>query len=137
MQNVGPRLSTHWLVIALFVVFAGIAGGALQARISERSRWAAPAGAVQRANPLAGRFDVEPGGDKLFQQRCATCHGRNGRGSERAPNLATARVQAQTDGALFWKISGGNTRTGMPTFSFLPELQRWQLVLKVRALRSR
>jgi hypothetical protein len=41
-------------------------------------------------------------------------------------------VQAQSDGALFWKISSGNTHSGMPAFSFLPEPQRWQLVLRLR-----
>jgi hypothetical protein len=46
-------------------------------------------------------------------------------------------VQVQTDGALFWKISTGNTRKGMPAFSFLPEAQRWQLVLRLRTLANR
>jgi hypothetical protein len=32
-------------------------------------------------------------------------------------------VRSQSDDALFWKISGGDTREGMPTFSFLPEAQ--------------
>jgi ribosomal protein S6E (S10) len=45
-------------------------------------------------------------------------------------------VQQQSDGALFWKISGGNSRQGMPAFSFLPEPQRWQLVLHIRASAS-
>ena len=48
----------------------------------------------------------------------------------------SADVQVQTDGALFWKISSGNTRAGMPTFSFLPEPQRWQLVLYLREPRA-
>lgn len=38
------------------------------------------------------------------------------------------------DGALFWKISSGNAHEGMPAFSFLPELQRWQLVLQLRGV---
>jgi hypothetical protein len=46
-------------------------------------------------------------------------------------------VQAQTDGQLYWKINTGNTRAGMPAFSFLPELQRWQLVLQLRAIATR
>jgi hypothetical protein len=36
---------------------------------------------------------------------------------------------------LFWKITNGNTDRGMPSFSKLPELQRWQLVLYLRTLR--
>lgn len=95
--------------------------------------WVAPARADGLMNPLANRPDTEAGGRKLFHQRCATCHGEDARGTSHAPNLTAAGVQAQSDGALFWKISSGNTRTGMPTFSFLPELQRWQLVLHLRS----
>lgn len=45
-------------------------------------------------------------------------------------------VQAQTDGTLFWKITNGNASHGMPSFSKLPELQRWQLVLYIRSLKG-
>jgi mono/diheme cytochrome c family protein len=96
--------------------------------------WLAPSHASAKANPLANRPDAAGGGGKLFQERCATCHGEEGRGTSKAPNLTQPEVQAQTDGALFWKISSGNTHAGMPAFSFLPEPQRWQLVLHVRAL---
>ena len=96
--------------------------------------WVAPSKAAGKANPLAHRADVVAGGQKLFRQRCSTCHGDDGRGTRRAPDLVDADVQGQTDGALFWKITGGNTRGGMPSFSFLPSAQRWQLVLHLRVL---
>ncbi len=96
--------------------------------------WIAPVAASTKVNPLANRPETADGGKKLFAQRCSTCHGGDGRGGERAPDLTTADVQAQRDGALFWKISGGNARGGMPAFSFLPELQRWQLVMHIRTL---
>ncbi len=44
-------------------------------------------------------------------------------------------VQEQSDGTLFWKITNGNTGRGMPSFSKLPELQRWQIVLYIRTLK--
>jgi hypothetical protein len=44
-------------------------------------------------------------------------------------------VQQQTDGALFWKITNGNTDRGMPPFNRLPDLHRWQLVLYLRTLK--
>ena len=94
--------------------------------------WTAPQNAAAKQNPLANRPDAAAGGAKLFQDRCAMCHGADARGTEDAPDLSQPDVQAQTDGALFWKISTGNSRSGMPTFSFLPELQRWQLVLHLR-----
>jgi hypothetical protein len=38
---------------------------------------------------------------------------------------------------VFWEIGSGNAYAGMPTFSFLPEAQRWRLVLHVRELAQR
>ena len=96
--------------------------------------WIVPPQANERTNPLPSPPAVVAGGGKLFGQRCAVCHGNDGTGTNRGPNLTTRHVQDQSDGALFWKISSGNTRTGMPTFSFLPEPQRWQLVMQIRAL---
>ena len=98
----------------------------------ERS-WVAPAQESVRSNPLSNDRDAEAGGARLFRQRCSTCHGDDAGGTAQAPSLVSQRVQRQGDGALFWKISTGNTRSGMPTFSFLPPLQRWQLVLHLRA----
>lgn len=116
----------------LFVLIAALAYGA-QAPDRDAT-WIAPADAASRHNPLAGRSDAAAGGRKLFQQRCATCHGDEGQGTPKGPNLAEREVQGETDGALFWKISHGNAHTGMPAFSFLPEPQRWQLVLHLRSL---
>ena len=50
--------------------------------------------------------------------------------------LQLPAVQQQSDGTLFWKITNGNPDRGMPSFSRLPELQRWQLVLYLRTLKS-
>lgn len=124
-------------IVTVFVVtFAPVMGQALQKPASD-TVWTAPSEEAARTNPLANRPDAKPGGEKLFKQRCATCHGPDGRGTEKGPDLAAADVLAQTDGALFWKIGSGNTRGGMPSFSFLPQLQRWQLVLKLRGLQAR
>ena len=116
----------------LFVLLAALAYGA-QARHPD-STWIAPADEAARTNPIVGRTDAAAGGRKIFHKRCAACHGDDGRGTSKAPNLSERDVQAQTDGTLFWKISHGNARAGMPAFSFLPEPQRWQLILHVRSL---
>src|SRR2546423_15542238 len=110
-----------------------LASTLLTGEIARDIEWVAPAGAAARPNPLASRIDLAAGGKKIFSQRCAECHGAEARGTDRAPDLTAGDVQEQSDGALFWKISSGNTRTGMPSFSFLPEAQRWQLVLSLRA----
>jgi mono/diheme cytochrome c family protein len=98
--------------------------------------WQVPTNAASRANPLARRPEAAAGGQKLFHRNCVECHGEDGSGlvKKHAADLQLSIVQQQSDGALFWKITNGNPDRGMPSFSNLPELQRWQLVLHLRSL---
>lgn len=122
-------------LVAVLYLATTIRAGAQAARApGHDASWVAPETAAAKLNPIANRPELAAGGRKIFEQRCAMCHGSGAKGTERAPGLLTRRVQSETDGALFWKISSGNTRTGMPTFSFLPPMERWQLVLHLRSL---
>jgi len=55
--------------------------------------------------------------------------------SKHSADFQLAVVQQQSDGSLFWKITNGNVKHGMPSFSKIPELQRWQIVLYIRTLK--
>jgi mono/diheme cytochrome c family protein len=125
------------ITFAIAGLLTAVAARAVETQVRGRSSWTAPASADARRNPLPNEPPIVLGGEKVFHQRCATCHGKAGTGTSRGPNLTTDRVQGQSDGALFWKISSGNTRSGMPGFSFLPEGQRWQLILQLRAASGR
>jgi mono/diheme cytochrome c family protein len=97
--------------------------------------WIAPEQAVQRQNPFRDKPDAALGGRKLFQRNCITCHGDATHArTNQAPDLSSADVQTETDGSLFWRIGQGNSRRAMPSFSNIPEAQRWQLVLYIRSL---
>jgi len=99
--------------------------------------WRAPETMAGKLNPLADKLWARPGGKKLFLRNCAECHDKDGNGQvkKHSADLQLAVVQQQTDGELFWKITNGNTGRGMPSFSKLPELERWQLVLFLRTLK--
>ena len=99
--------------------------------------WRPSEEAARKANPLARRSQATAGGKKLFLRNCAECHGHDGSGivKKHSADLQLAVVQQQSDGALFWKITNGNPDRGMPSFSKLPELERWQLVLFLRMLK--
>lgn len=99
-------------------------------------KWRPPQEAAEKKNPLADRTYLAAGGKKLFARHCVECHGPNGTGLKKAADLQLPVVQAQSDGTLFWKITNGNPDRGMPSFSAIPEMQRWQLVLFVRTLDS-
>jgi mono/diheme cytochrome c family protein len=100
--------------------------------------WRAPADTASRTNPLARKSEAAAGGEKLFRRNCVECHGEDGGGlaKKNSADLLLPEVQSQSDGTLFWKLTNGNTDRGMPSFSRLPELQRWQLVLYLRTLRT-
>ncbi len=119
--------------ITAAVVFAGVMAAQNVSYVPDPS-WQAPAAAAEKPNPLAGNAKAAAGGRKLFERHCAQCHGSDGRGLRRAADLQLPVVQSQPDGALFWKITNGNLRRGMPSFSGLPEMQRWQLVLHIRSV---
>jgi mono/diheme cytochrome c family protein len=99
--------------------------------------WRPPEDAVARPNPLLRKPEAAAGGEKLFKRNCVECHGEDGSGvpKKNAADLLLPEVQSQSDGTLFWKITNGNMDRGMPSFSRLPELQRWQLVLYLRKLK--
>ena len=50
------------------------------------------------------------------------------------PNLHSERVRAATPGELEWLLKNGSMKNGMPSWSRLPEQQRWQIVAFLKSL---
>jgi mono/diheme cytochrome c family protein len=94
----------------------------------------APAKAAAKHNPLESDPEAAAAGAKLFQLHCAECHGATADGGKKGPSLRSEDVQRATPGALFWLLTNGVVRRGMPVWSKLPEPQRWQLVSFIRSL---
>ncbi|HYM76587.1 MAG TPA: c-type cytochrome [Candidatus Dormibacteraeota bacterium] len=97
----------------------------------------APAKAAARRNPLESDPDAVAAGSKLFEQHCAECHGATADGGKKGPSLRAAEVQQAPPGTLFWLLTNGVVRRGMPVWSKLPEPQRWQLVSYIKSLGTR
>jgi len=89
-----------------------------------------------KRNPVAVDPDAIAAGANLFDQHCAECHGDDAEGSRKGPSLLKEPVQTATPGALFWLLTNGVVRRGMPVWSKLPEPQRWQLVTYIKSLGS-
>jgi mono/diheme cytochrome c family protein len=87
-----------------------------------------------KANPLVKDKDAVPAGKVLFEEHCAECHGEDALGTKKAPGLRAQEVQSASPGAVFWILTNGVVRNGMPVWSKLPEPQRWQLVSYVQSL---
>ena len=94
----------------------------------------APEKARAKHNPLESDPDAAVAGKILFEQHCAECHGDAAQGGRKAPSLRAAEIQDATPGAIFWILTNGVVRRGMPVWSKLPEPQRWQIVSYIKSL---
>ena len=122
-----------WSILTVLV--AATLLSAQNVNYEQDAKWRAPDEAASKPNPLADKPELAAGGKKLFKRNCVECHGESGQGLKKAADLQLPMVQAQSDGTLYWKITNGNPDHGMPSFSGIPELQRWQIVLYLRTLR--
>jgi cytochrome c oxidase cbb3-type subunit III len=75
---------------------------------------------------------------QTFENRCAGCHGLDGRGGERAPDIATSpKTQNRTDAALTQIITNGIPAGGMPSFNSLDAPTIKALIKYVRVLQGK
>jgi mono/diheme cytochrome c family protein len=93
-----------------------------------------PAKDAAKHNPLEKDPNAIAAGEKIFGLHCAECHGASADGGHKGPSLRAEQVQQATPGALFWVLTNGEVRHGMPVWSKLPEPQRWQIVSYVKSL---
>jgi cytochrome c oxidase cbb3-type subunit III len=90
-----------------------------------------PTGATQSDRSIAD-------GRQAFENRCAGCHGLDGRGGERAPDIATsAKTQRRSDSELAQIINSGIPSGGMPAFSTLDASTSRALVRYLRFLQGK
>lgn len=120
--------------------------GALERTIATRLlRLSIPADADRQQNPFAADANVWRSVVDHYEDHCATCHGQDGRGTTemgknmypKVPDLADARIQSLSDGALFYIIQNGVRWTGMPAWKgeHSPE-ETWKLVAFIRKMPS-
>lgn len=109
----------------------------------QTTAWVAPASADNLKNPIKNDANAILEGKKLFKQLCEICHGAKGKGDgiaglslkPKPANFTIAKIQQQTDGALYWKMTEG--RAPMASYKeALTETQRWQLVNYIRTLKK-
>ncbi len=103
--------------------------------------WAAPASEKAKKNPVSGDPKSIDLGRSVAKTNCVPCHGETFKGNGPAAialnpkpaDWTSPRVQDQSDGELFWKISTG--RGAMPSWRQLPERERWALLQFIRTLK--
>ncbi|WP_353718204.1 cytochrome c [Dyadobacter sp. 676] len=135
------RIIAASLIILSGIGLAGFSSGENTFIHSNQEPWKAPAWADTLKSPYHEEPLTLAQGEELFTLYCSSCHGETGYGDgaaggalgQKPANFHDTLVKAQSDGALFWKMSNG--RGNMPPFQdvFTAE-QRWQLVAYIRHL---
>lgn len=139
MQGKRPNA---FLLIAAFCILIILQFVACNSSEEDKNKnWKAPEEADNKKMPFTKTVEIEQKGQHLYNVYCRTCHGETGLGDGAAgsgldpkpANFHRGRVQNQSDGAIFYKLSNG--RGSMPAFkNTLSEEQRWQLVSFIRKL---
>jgi mono/diheme cytochrome c family protein len=125
------------VAVAVSLGFALVASGAWA-----QTPWPVPDSEKTKKSPLAPGPKAVEQGKKVAQVNCASCHGSTGKGngpaamalSPKPADWTSKKVQDETDGEIFWKITTG--RGAMPSWKHLPENDRWTLVQHIRSLRK-
>ncbi len=103
--------------------------------------WVAPASEKAKKNPLSSDPKSIELGRSVAKTSCVPCHGETFKGNGPAAialnpkpaDWTSPRVQDQSDGELFWKISTG--RGAMPSWKQLPERERWAVLRFIKTLK--
>lgn len=88
-----------------------------------------------RTNPMDANPEAIAAGAILYRDHCLQCHKSDAEGDgHKRPSLRAQSVRSATDGDIEWFLRQGDLRHGMPSWSALPEAQRWQIVAYLRSL---
>jgi mono/diheme cytochrome c family protein len=106
--------------------------------------WVAPAAQAAVADPTPDNAATRDQGSAVYAKNCQICHGSSGDGdgtgaaymNPKPAKLSDSAIQAQSDGALFWKIGKGrNLMPGWtPNFS---AADRWAVVRYIRTFAAK
>ncbi|PYX83328.1 MAG: hypothetical protein DMG70_10520, partial [Acidobacteria bacterium] len=90
------------------------------------------------ANNPGSESEPIASGHKIFASMCASCHGLDGKGGERAPDIARApAIQRLSDERLKRVVEEGVPGTGMPAFHVLGSSGAKAVVRYLRVLQGR
>ena len=119
------------LAVLLIALSAALAAAAVSS-----SRWQhVPAVDHARTNPLAGNVEGAAAGALVYREHCQQCHKADALGDgHKRPALRSERIRSASDGDIEWFLRQGDLGHGMPTWSSLPEAQRWQVVVYLRSI---
>lgn len=105
--------------------------------------WIAPSHTKDIQNPYSDNKEAVIRGSELFDLLCTVCHGETGKGdgvtleylNPKPANLTSKRVQDQTEGEIYWKITTG--RPPMQSYvNVLSVNEIWQVITFIKTFKE-
>jgi mono/diheme cytochrome c family protein len=140
MKIITAKSTFAKLIVTFFVLVCFSSAVVAQ----HKAPWNAPESLKDKKNPFATDESSLARGKKSYISECARCHGKKGEGDgssasridQTVADLSSAKVQSQSDGELFWKISEG--RKPMPiNKNTLTDDQRWDIINYIRTFKKK
>jgi mono/diheme cytochrome c family protein len=124
---------TRTVALLIFTLTSVIALGA-----TLKSHWdGIPPRDHARPNPMASQSEAIHAGALVYRDHCQQCHQTNAEGDgHKHPSLRSSHIRDASDGDIEWFLRQGDLRHGMPSWSSLPQAQRWQLVAYLRSIQQ-
>jgi putative heme-binding domain-containing protein len=91
------------------------------------------------AHPAIGNREAIADGERLYNETCTACHGKDGTGGELGPPVAAQnrRYLRRTDSEIFDAVKNGITGTQMPPYGGqLADEQIWHITAYIHGLRG-
>ncbi len=125
-----------FLIVFFAAVFLATALHPNELRANDKNFHDAPDSAKEQRNPYEGQATAVDAGKTLYSRNCLACHGKTGQGTGNVPSLVDGKLKGVAPGEVFWFVTQGDKDNGMPSWSFLAEDKRWQIISYVEALAS-
>jgi mono/diheme cytochrome c family protein len=146
MRKVSRRALTGWLAVPLMLLSGCSVSqpGKFETRLMTNVKRRVTVRGKAEQNPLPASPETVAAGQQAFGHYCVSCHGLDGqatgvpfaeRMSPPVPSLASADVQAYSDGQLKSIIDHGIAPSGMPaSHGVLNDDEIWSIVQFIRHL---
>jgi mono/diheme cytochrome c family protein len=139
MNMISGSFRRRSFLVGIFTLVITLSSMVIVAEDAGSPPWVAPSRAARKKNPIPSDDKSVQAGKAVYVSQCLKCHGETGKGDGSAAHdlnpkprdLSDPKVAAQSDGALFWKITTG--RKPMPAFeNLISEDDRWNVVNYMR-----